>query len=70
MKSRAMACAIYSNGCCQNDWIQYVWCRGAGIDGVYHFDAWSHQESDGLQLLAEWGLLGIFGIEVLEDAAL
>jgi hypothetical protein len=39
---------------------------GAGIDGFYHPDAWPSQKGDGLRKLQEWGLLEMFGVEVLE----
>jgi hypothetical protein len=35
-------------------------CRGPGIDGFYHLD-------DGLRALQEWGLLEVFGVEVLDQ---
>ena len=40
-------------------------CRGPGIDGFYHFEDWPHQEVHRLGLLAELGLLEVFGVEVL-----
>ncbi len=44
-------------------------CRGPGIDGLYHCGDGGYQADALLRLLAEWVLLEIFGVEVLEERA-
>jgi hypothetical protein len=47
--------------------IRLCWCRGPGIDGFYHCGDGGYRTDDLLRLLLEWGLLDIFGVEVLEE---
>jgi len=42
-------------------------CRGPGIDGLYRWGDRCYQPDDRLRLLLDWGLLEVFGVEVLEE---
>jgi hypothetical protein len=47
--------------------VHLAWCRGPVIDGFYHCGDGAYLGDDVLRLLLEWGLLEVFGVEVLEE---
>jgi hypothetical protein len=40
---------------------------GPGIDGFYHCGNGSYHADDLVSLLLDWGLLEVFGVDVLEE---